>query len=92
MNFKNNKNYKKFPFMNNKKEIIDKNLFDTNLLINNDKKEIRLLGCEKNSKLLSFTEQSQKIQPKQLFNKRLPKLYYNKNMINNFISQIKQNL
>ena len=92
MNFKNNKNYKKFPFMNNKKEIIDKNLFDTNLLINNDKKEIRLLGCEKNSKLLSFTEQSQKIQPKQLFNKRLPKIYYNKNMINNFISQIKQNL
>ena len=89
MNFKNNNNHKRFPFMNNQKGIIDKNIFEANLFINNDKKELRLLGADQNSKLLSFTEQSQKIQPKQTFNKRLPKLYYNKNMINNYISQIK---
>ncbi len=81
MGYKNNKDCKKFPFIN-KNEKIEKNVFE-NIFNNNDKKDT-FLNNEKNNKLLSFTEISQKIQPKQLFNKRLPKLFCNKNKINNF--------
>ena len=81
MGYKNNKDCKKFPYIN-KNEKIEKNVFE-NIFNNNDKKDT-FLNNEKNNKLLSFTEISQKIQPKQLFNKRLPKLFCNKNKINNF--------
>ena len=81
MGYKNKKDCKKFPFIN-KNEKIEKNVFE-NIFNNNGKKDT-FLNNEKNNKLLSFTEISQKIQPKQLFNKRLPKLFCNKNKINNF--------
>jgi len=74
--YKNNKNYKKFPFLKNKDKL-DKNIYDVNIFINNDIKDHGFLNNEKNNKLLSFTEQTQKNQLNQLFNKRLPKLFYN---------------
>lgn len=81
IDFKNNKLCKKLSFKN-KKEIIDKKFFDGNLFINNEMKAHGFLNNEKNSKLLSFTEQSTKIKPKSLFSKRLPKIFDNKNKIN----------
>ena len=82
LNYKNIKNHN-FPFLKNKKEKYEKNLFDANIFSNNEMNDYNYLNNEKNSKLLSFTEQSQKNQSKQFFNKRLPKLSYNKNRINN---------
>ena len=82
IDYKNNKICKKLSF-NNKKPIIDKKIFDGNLFINNEMRDHGLLNNEKNNKLLSFTEQSTKIKPKSLFNKRLPKIFDNKNKINN---------
>lgn len=75
--YKNDKNYKNFPFIN-KKEKLEKKTFDAHIFINNEINEYNYLSNEKNNKLLSFTEQCQKNQSNQLFNKRLPKLAYNK--------------
>ena len=83
LNYKNIKNHNNFPFLKNKKEKYEKNLFDANIFSNNEINDYNYLNNEKNSKLLSFTEQSQKNHSKQLFNKRLPKLSYNKYRINN---------
>jgi hypothetical protein len=83
LNYKNIKNHNNFPFLKNKKEKYEKNLFDANIFSNNEINDYNYLNNEKNSKLLSFTEQSQKNHSKQFFNKRLPKLSYNKNRINN---------
>ena len=83
LNYKNIKNHNNFPFLNNKKEKYEKNLFDANIFSNNEISDYNYLKNEKNNKLLSFTEQSQKNHSKQLFNKRLPKLSYIKNRINN---------
>ena len=83
LNYKNIKNHNNFPFLNNKKEKYEKNVFDANIFSNNEMNDYNYLNNEKNSKLLSFTEQSQKNHSKQFFNKRLPKLSYNKNRINN---------
>ena len=81
---KNNKDPKNFPFIH-KKEKVEKNLLE-HIFNNNEKKEMAFLNNEKNNKLFSFTEQSQKIQPNHLFNKRLPKLFFSKNKINNYES------
>lgn len=83
LNYKNVKNYNNFPYLKNGKEKYEKNLFDANIFSNNEINDYKYLNNDKNSKLLSFTEQSQKNNSKQLFNKRLPKLNYNKNRINN---------
>ncbi len=82
MQYKNYEEYKKFPFLN-RKEKVEKNLFDPNIILNNEIKEVGYLNNEKNIKLFSFTEQSQKIQPNKLFNKKLPKLFHDKQNINN---------
>jgi len=82
MQYKNYEEYKKFPFLN-RKEKVEKNLFDPNIILNNEIKEVGYLNNEKNIKLFSFTEQSQKIQPNKLFNKKFPKLFHDKQNINN---------
>ena len=87
MNYNNKDKSKDFLLMK-KKEIIEKSLFDANLFINNEIKEHCFLNNDKKNKLLSFTEQSQKINPKKLFNKKFPKIFYNKKKINNIDSQI----
>ena len=87
MNYNNKDKSKDFLLMK-KKEIIEKSLFDANLFINNEIKEHCFLNNDKKNKLLSFTEQSQKINPKKLFNKKFPKIFYNKKKINDIDSQI----
>ena len=84
---KENNQIKEFPLMK-RKEIIEKSLFDANLFMNNETKDNYFLNNDKKNKMLSFTEQSQKIHPQKLFNKKYPKIFYNKKKINNLDSHI----
>ena len=87
MPYKNNNiECRKFPFLC-KKEKTDKNLLDGNIFLNNEIiKDSMCLNNnnEKKNKYLLVTEQSPKILPNQLFDKKLPKLFCDKHKLNNF--------